>query len=157
MNAVPGRVQVRPMTLSDLDRVIEIADGLKEAPKWPRRAYLDVLEPDARPVRLALVAELSSLGVLGFGITTLIPPQAEIETIAVGAEFQRQGIARKLFDQIASDLKRMQITEVMLEVRASNHSAQAFYRALGFGQSGHRIRYYADPEEDALLLQLLLA
>jgi ribosomal-protein-alanine N-acetyltransferase len=49
------------------------------------------------------------------------------------------------------------ITEVLLEVRASNSAALAFYRALGFAIAGRRPLYYADPIEDAVLMELRLA
>ena len=57
---------------------------------------------------------------------------------------------------MAQELIAAQITDVLLEVRASNAAALAVYRALGFAATGRRPRYYADPPEDALLLQLRL-
>jgi [ribosomal protein S18]-alanine N-acetyltransferase len=48
------------------------------------------------------------------------------------------------------------VREVMLEVREGNHSAQGFYRFLGFREEGRRPGYYADPVEDAVLMRLSL-
>ena len=56
-----------------------------------------------------------------------------------------------------AELKTAAISEVMLEVRASNSSALAFYRTLGFIETGRRPHYYPDPIEDAVLLELRLA
>jgi ribosomal-protein-alanine N-acetyltransferase len=53
---------------------------------------------------------------------------------------------------LLTQLKRFGITEVTLEVRESNRIAQAFYRASGFIETGRRRGYYADPQEDALLM-----
>jgi ribosomal-protein-alanine N-acetyltransferase len=39
-----------------------------------------------------------------------------------------------------------------LEVRESNHAAQALYRRFGFDVVGQRKRYYQDNFEDALLM-----
>jgi ribosomal-protein-alanine N-acetyltransferase len=83
----------------------------------------------------------------------LIPPQAELEAIAVTGERQRRGIAGNLWSDLLIELKRFDITEVILEVRESNRPARAFYRASGFVETGRRRRYYADPEEDALLMR----
>jgi ribosomal-protein-alanine N-acetyltransferase len=47
--------------------------------------------------------------------------------------------------------------ELHLEVRASNLAAIRFYQAQNFKQTGARPRYYADPEEDAVLMTLRLA
>ena len=83
-------------------------------------------------------------------------PQAELETIAVTGGGQRRGVARRLFAALAGELGAAGVKDVLLEVRASNAPALGFYRALGFQESGRRPRYYADPVEDAVLLELRL-
>ena len=74
-------VRIRRMTVADLDRVMEIAAGLKEAPHWARAAYLAAIDPAGAPRRIALVAESGSLA--GFAVASVVMPQAELETIAV--------------------------------------------------------------------------
>jgi ribosomal protein S18 acetylase RimI-like enzyme len=59
-----------------------------------------------------------------------------------------------LFDALANDLRAAGVLEIVLEVRASNRQALAFYRSAGFGQTGLRRAYYADPIEDAVLMRL---
>jgi len=146
---------MRRMTPADLDRVIEIERSLKAAPHWPPAAYLAALDAGAAPRRTALVAEEPETGtILGFVVASLLAPQAELETIAVAVESQRRGVGRRLFVALAEELRLAQVGEVLLEVRASNCPALALYRALGFAEAGRRPRYYADPEEDALLLRL---
>jgi ribosomal-protein-alanine N-acetyltransferase len=153
-----AQIRIRRMALADLDPVIELARGLPAAPHWPRSAYLAALDPEAAPPRIALVAEDEETGVVqGFAVTSLLPPQAELETIAVAAEVQRRGLARRILIAMADELRTARVTEVLVEVRASNSPALAFYRAQGFAVTGHRPRYYADPIEDAVLLDLLLA
>lgn len=154
MSPLTAAVTIRPLMPADLDRVIAIAQSLKEAPQWSRGAYAAMLDPEAQPRRVALVAETTGSGVVAFVIASLIPPQAELEIIAVAAESQRHGLARQLYSALVSELINSHVTEVQLEVRASNQPALALYRALGFRQTGCRPRYYAEPEEDALLLQL---
>jgi [ribosomal protein S18]-alanine N-acetyltransferase len=53
----PAPHKVRRMTEADLDRVMEIAESLKEAPHWSRSAYLAALDSQGAPARIALVAE----------------------------------------------------------------------------------------------------
>ena len=154
---IDARLRIRRMALADLDRVIELALSLKAAPHWPRSAYLAVLDPGAAPPRIALVAEDEETGgVQGFAVASLLPPQAELETIAVAPEVQRRGLGRRIFIAMADELRKALVTEVMVEVRASNSPALAFYRAQGFAVTGGRPRYYADPIEDAVLLDLRL-
>jgi len=141
------------MQPADIERVIEIALSLEGAPRWPRDIYARALHPGAVPSRIALAAENSERQLLGFLVAVLIPPQAELETIAVAKGSQRQGIAARLFMELVANLDYRQIAEVMLEVRQSNHAARSFYRSLGFFETGRRPGYYSDPKEDAILLQ----
>jgi ribosomal-protein-alanine N-acetyltransferase len=85
-----------------------------------------------------------------------LPPQAELETIAVASQNQRQGLGRLLFDALSLELHKEGVAEVVLEVRASNRAAMAFYRSAGFGQKGIRRSYYVDPVEDAVVMGLRL-
>jgi len=155
MSSRIAAVRFRRMTPADLDRVMEVAESLKEAPQWPRTAFERALDPEAQPRRVALVAE--AMGeVAGFAVASLLPPEAELETIAVDPTAQRQGLARRLFTELAAELGAAQIREVILEVRASNQPALGLYRGLGFAEAGRRVRYYHDPVEDAVLMRLRL-
>ena len=146
-------IRIRCMVQADLNRVIEIAQNLNEAPHWPLSAYQTALDENFVPRRVSLVAEDLETGVVvGFAVACLVAPQAELETIAVAAEGQCRGVARRLFAAIAGELRLAGIREVALEVRASNHPALALYRSLGFRVTGRRPRYYIDPVEDAVLL-----
>ena len=53
-------------------------------------------------------------------------------------------------------LKKLKLhaKDLILEVRTSNGAAQGLYRAGGFVECGRRLRYYADPEEDAVLMRM---
>jgi ribosomal-protein-alanine N-acetyltransferase len=56
-----------------------------------------------------------------------------------------------------SEASRSKTRVVSLEVRLSNHAAQALYRKFGFREVGTRPRYYADNGEDALLMDRALS
>jgi ribosomal-protein-alanine N-acetyltransferase len=134
---------------------MEIAASLESAPQWPRSAYLDALDPEAASRRIALVIESSRTGlVAGFAVASLLPPEAELELIAIDLSAQRHGFASQLFARMAEELRAALVKEVVLEVRASNHPALALYRRLGFVESGRRKDYYQIPVEDALLMRL---
>ncbi len=58
-----------------------------------------MLAVDAASRRIALVSEIETTGALaGFAIASVTAPEAELESIAVAAEFQRGGVARGLFE-----------------------------------------------------------
>jgi tRNA threonylcarbamoyladenosine biosynthesis protein TsaB len=150
-------ISVWPMWESFLRDVMEIAGSLKELPQWTRENYLTAMDPDAVPRRIALIVlGPDEAGMTGFLVARLLPPQAELEIIAVNHRFQRRGLARKLFEELTYQLGQAGVTEVVLEVRASNQAALAFYRVQGFVETGRRPRYYADPVDDAVLMRLQL-
>jgi ribosomal-protein-alanine N-acetyltransferase len=145
------------MRKADLDRVVAVARGLKEAPFWAPAAYLAALELSSLPRRIALVAEVPESGaILGFAVASVLAPQGELESIAVSGAEQRRGIGRKLFLAMTEELRAAGVREMLLEVRASNKQAGDFYRSLGWSEAGRRPRYYADPEEDAVLMSMKL-
>ena len=156
-SGVGSNFKVRRMRAADVENVVEIAAGLKDAPHWLASVYHAALEPDRMPRRVALVAESPTSGeVIGFAVANILPPQAELESIAVRFDRQRQGIGRFLLGELSSELKAAAVSELLLEVRASNHVARSFYGVAGWRESGNRPRYYADPEEDAILMSLAL-
>jgi ribosomal-protein-alanine N-acetyltransferase len=140
------------MRLDDIEEVMGIASVLPEASQWPRVTYEKALEPQGTPERIALVFEDGLGAVRGYLITVLIPPEAELETIAVAPADQRRGIGATLLGELFDLLKKRQITEIILEVRESNVAARAFYRSTGWIETGRRAGYYPHPKEDAILL-----
>lgn len=151
--SAPSELQIRRMAAADLPRIRESAENLENVPRWPPAAWLAVLNPDAAPRRIALVAVHPVTGGLnGFAVAALLPPQAELETIAVIPEARRQGIGSSILGALLGELAQAGIAEIFLEVRVSNRTALSFYQAHGFAESGRRARYYADPIEDAVLM-----
>ena len=95
--------------------------------------------------------------VVGFAVASVVSPEAELETIAVAAEAQRRGVGERLLGALVEELRAERVAELLLEVRASNAAAIGFYRVRGFEEAGRRARYYAEPEEDAVLMRMKLA
>jgi ribosomal-protein-alanine N-acetyltransferase len=155
MNSAAQTPMIRRMTLDDLGRVMEITASLQQAPHWPLSAWQAALDSQWTPKRVAMVAlDEASGAVNGLALASLVPPNAELESIVVAAEAQRRGVGRRLFGALLREFEAEGVTEVQLEVRASNYPALGLYRTLGFVEAGRRVRYYADPVEDALLLIL---
>jgi [ribosomal protein S18]-alanine N-acetyltransferase len=150
-----GEILIRQMRTDDIERVLEIAAGLKNMPHWPRIAYLTALDPHAQPRRVSLVAvDTKSDLPIGFAIANLVPPGAELETIAMAAEHQRRGWAGALLERLFEELRLDGVKEIWLEVRVSNEAAFRVYRRAGLVEAGTRKGYYADPVEDATVMRL---
>ena len=152
------KIVVRHMTPSDLDQVMEIALSEKSAPRWTREMYAAASDPHSVPKRVALVAEAPEPGgaLAGFGVASVIAPEAELETIVTAQAFQRRGVASQLFAHLARELRQLGALDVLLEVRESNRAGRALHESLGFVESGRRKAYYADPIEDAIHMHLRL-
>ena len=73
--------------------------------------------------------------------------EAEVLQIAVKEAYRGQGIASALFAILPTD------KEIFLEVRRSNHRAQAFYKKEKMAVIAERKAYYHDPVEDAIIMK----
>ena len=73
--------------------------------------------------------------------------EAEVLQIAVKRAYQGQSIASALFETLPAD------KEIFLEVRKSNHKAQAFYKKEKMVVIAERKAYYHDPVEDAIIMK----
>jgi [ribosomal protein S18]-alanine N-acetyltransferase len=102
-----------------------------------------------------LVAQ-TSRGVAGYLIGREVAATGEVLNLAVAPEFRRRGLGGALLRAGIAALRQRKVEEIFLEVRESNHSAQALYLGHGFRPVGQRSAYYRNPKEDAVVLRLAL-
>jgi ribosomal-protein-alanine N-acetyltransferase len=105
--------------------------------------------PD-EPATPALEAELRSI--IGYAGLWLMTDEAHITTIAVDPEFQGNGIGELLLLGLIERSVQIGAHWLTLEVRVTNHVAQALYEKYTFKEMGLRRRYYSDNGEDALVM-----
>jgi ribosomal-protein-alanine N-acetyltransferase len=143
----------RELSVTDLDRVVEIEKVTFPDP-WSRRAFLETLaRPDVRGV--ALDDDLGRL--VGYGVCVRAADEGEILNLAVAGGARRQGAGRRLLDSMVAWLRGGGATRVFLEVRRSNEAAIGLYLAAGFRSLAARPAYYSNPREDALTMVLDLS
>ncbi|HET7385740.1 MAG TPA: GNAT family N-acetyltransferase [Nocardioidaceae bacterium] len=80
-------------------------------------------------------------GILGYAITRSAGDLTDLQRIVVRPEDRRQGLARRLLRVV---LDGYSMPQVLLEVRADNAAALAFYAAEGFVELDRRAGYYRD-------------
>ena len=90
--------------------------------------------------------------IVGYVLTTSIPPEGEIRRIAVRRDKRRQGYGRRLLDVYLTAANERGVHTVFLEVRKQNAPAQALYQSFGFQATGLRRAYYRHPTDDACLM-----
>lgn len=79
----------------------------------------------------------------GFILSRLLPPDAEILTVAIDSSRRGEGLGRQLLDRHIDNLERGGARLVFLEVADDNEAALKLYARAGFKEIGRRENYYA--------------
>ena len=87
---------------------------------------------------------------IGYCIFMNAADEGEILRIAINHKIRKAGLGKKLLLASISEMEKSGANEIFLEVRASNDSARALYKSVGFDKIGIRKNYY-DDNEDAIL------
>lgn len=141
-------IEIGLMTLQDVDAVWDIEKQSFAVP-WSREAF--VKEVTENRCARYLVAREGGEPVAYAGMW-LVLDEAHVTNIAVRKDRRGRGIGEivaRALQQLAADTG---IRYMTLEVRRTNHVAQSLYKKLGFVEVGFRKRYYADNNEDALVM-----
>ena len=141
-------VHLVPMRRRHLRSVLRI-----EAQVYPRPWSLSLFmsELALRTSRAYYVARVGG-SVVGYCGLMLIGEDAHVTTIAVDPAWHRHKIATRLLLNLAEEARKRGASNLTLEVRVSNHPAQALYQRFGFRPAGIRKNYYVESNEDALVM-----
>lgn len=134
---------------ADLDAVAALEAASFTNP-WTRESLERELARS--PVARVYVLRLPGCTVAAFCSCWVIYDELHINTIAVEPGLRRRGLAMELMRHVLAETAAEGVERAFLEVRASNVPARALYERLGFVTAGVRRRYYAEPEEDAVVL-----
>ena len=140
-------LKIRYMEIDDIEPVIAIDREIFPDP-WSEDSLRRQMESSHA---LYLAAE-SGGRILGYLGTQLVLDEGEILRIGVGRAWREKHIGTLLLRELSELTPGTVIWN--LEVRESNAPAIALYRKFGFAVIGRRRRYYRDPEEDAVLMQM---
>ncbi len=170
--------RIEPMQLNDIAQVIEIERVAFSSP-WSASAYerelvynesahffVERAQNDfvAAPKSFALGRWLKNalaLGsspnprrdeIIGYSGFWLMTGEAHVMTIAVRPEWRGRHAGELLLVAMLDRAMELGATVMTLEVRVSNHPAQALYLKYGFCEAGLRVRYYSDNQEDGLIM-----
>lgn len=153
--AAPPSIQFRRMRRSDLDAVM-VVNHQSFAHPWSADLIRRELLHDWSTILLAVEQGAEGEALLGFIVFWLIHDEVHVLNVAVAREHRRRGIARALMQEAAERGRARRARLVTLEVRAGNAPAIALYRQLGYRDVAIRPRYYAEENEDALVMELAL-
>jgi ribosomal-protein-alanine N-acetyltransferase len=148
-----NEIKLLPLEQSHITEIVEIEKDHFATP-WTRWMFEQeiVAQPGPEgPGTYAVVATADGR-VAGYAIAWFIQDGIHLMNIAVHRDFQRRGIGGRLLNDLIARGAVARKHVIVLEVRASNKGAQAFYRRFGFEIVGVRRRYYVDNQEDAILM-----
>jgi ribosomal-protein-alanine N-acetyltransferase len=143
-----AEIEIQRMRRRHLRRVLAI-----EAQVYPRpwSASLFLSELAQRNTRIYVVAR-SQNDVVGYSGMMFTGREAHITNIAVDPAFHGRKVGtRLLLNQVTEAIARG-AQMMSLEVRVSNHVAQAMYEKFGFASVSIRKGYYIETNEDALVM-----
>ncbi len=92
--------------------------------------------------------------IIGYIAASLLYDHVDILSVLVDEGSTRNGIASTLLYTLLDEVKKLQISDVFLEVRVTNIPAQKLYEKFGFEKINIRKKYYTDNQEDALIYKL---
>ena len=148
--SLTGDLTIRVMCESDLEEILTI-EKTSFADPWSPRLFRETL---LFPHSVNFVVESPDGGVIGYLNLYLIAQEGHLLNLAVHPAWRRQGLATAILAHTMDHLRQRDALNVFLEVREKNQSAIGLYRKFGFEVVGKRKRYYAETNEDALVMQL---
>ncbi len=144
----PLAVHVVPMKRRHVRSVLRIEAQVYPRP-WSMSLFLSELA--LRSTRAYFVAKVGR-DVVGYAGLMMTIDEGHVTTIAVDPRWQRHQIGTRLLLALAREGIAREAAGLTLEVRLSNRGAQQMYRRFGFGPVGVRKNYYAETNEDALVM-----
>lgn len=139
--------EVAPMTLHDLDQVMEI-ERLSFCVPWS----VDSFRTEICFNRYAwyIIGRLPAQKVIGYAGIWMVGTEGHITTLAVHPSCRRMGVGSLLLENLLQQAKVRAVKKIFLEVRDSNREARNLYEKYEFNYCGRKKKYYYD--EDAVLM-----
>jgi ribosomal-protein-alanine N-acetyltransferase len=143
-------MSLRPMRWWDLEQVVALEAELFPHDPWSAEQWWGELA-HVPATRWYAVHE-DDTGVDGYVGLMAVPPEGDVQTVAVAARAQGRGLGRLLLDALVDEAGRRGCTQLFLEVEEGNEPALRLYERAGFEQQGRRRDYYG-PGVHALVMR----
>ena len=141
-------LRITKMRKTHVKQVLSIEQEVFPRP-WSAVIYAaELAQPDKRSYYVAKIGRY----VVGYAGYMLVHGEAHITTLAVDPKWQQNHIGMLLLFRLMSEAVKMSLEAATLEVRASNVAAQRLYFKFGFVPAGIRKNYYAEVNEDAIVM-----
>lgn len=142
-------VAARQMQQSDLDEVLAIERGSFAAP-WSRDVFVKEL---ANRAARAVVFTVEDGAITGYVCFWVVLDEAHIQTVAVHPNMRGRGFGSAIMSHLEGMCLQEGVRRIILEVGRRNAAARNLYRKCGFTAIGFRKRYYAEIDDDAVVME----
>ena len=114
----------RPMRWWDIDQVVAMERELFPDDPWSSEQFWGELAhvPETR----WYVVHEDDIGIDGYVGLFAVPPEGDVQTIAVATRAQGSGLGRALLGDLVDEARRRGCTQLLLEVREDNSSALGY-------------------------------
>ncbi|MFD1931369.1 ribosomal protein S18-alanine N-acetyltransferase [Nonomuraea mangrovi] len=139
------------MTEADLPAVMALERATFPLDAWSEGMMRGELADQPRTRHYVVAVDDDDL-IIGYAGLAVAADQADVQTIAVLTERQREGVGSAMLTELLDEARRRAAQEIFLEVRADNPRARSVYERFGFEEIGVRRRYY-DDGTDAIMMK----
>ncbi len=146
MTAEVDKVLLAPMQICHLTGVAEI-ERLVFSNPWQQSDFKSALERENAYCRIVVVDGQ----LMGYVVGFFINKEFHLADFSIHPNQQRKGFGQRVLDILCSELHDLSQV-ISLEVRMSNVAAIELYKKNGFQTMAIRKNYYAQPQEDALVM-----
>ena len=136
------------MEIRDYGEVCKLEKEIFPCP-WSKSEIWKILSEDK--FALPLVAEIQD-EIVGYSFTWIVCEEVHIGNFAVKEGYRKRKIGTMLMQYIIEEASKQGGKFFYLEVRKSNCPAINLYKRFGFEPLSIRKKYYADNDEDAIVM-----
>lgn len=140
-------------SLENLAEIVEL-ERVSFATPWSQESLRAEI---VNPLNLTTIIKSQpdpDVGILGYSLSRIIAPEAELLRIAVVPQVRHQGAGTRLIHEVLKKILLMQVKQLYLEVSEKNRSAIALYQKTGFSIETQRPNYYDNGTTGAIIFTL---
>jgi ribosomal-protein-alanine N-acetyltransferase len=146
-------VYLEAATLDDVAALVALERAGTSHP-WTAEGFAGAIRGRAGE-RVVVLRDGGGL-VVGYCVWQEVADEAHIHLVAIASGHRRRGLGRRLMAACLALAARRGAKRAFLDVRESNGAARSLYGSLGFREVGWRAGYYAEPVENAVVMEASL-
>lgn len=150
VNKEKAAIQIITLDASRIDEIMEV-ENLSFTVPWSKNALVEEL---TRNMFAAYIGAVVDGKIVGYAGMWKVIDEGHITNIAVHPSYRCMGIGSQLIGGLIKIACKEHLVLLTLEVRQSNAAARSLYSKFGFTVEGIRKQYYADNNEDALIMSM---